>query len=98
MSLRPDDIHSLTDFKRRTNDHIKKLARSGRPRVLTINGRARLVVQDAAAYQKLLDAVDEAEAIAGIQRGLDAVKEGRVMPLREAIESLKIRSRLRRSA
>ena len=31
MNIQPDDVHSLTDFKRHTDAHIKKLARSGRP-------------------------------------------------------------------
>jgi hypothetical protein len=39
--------------------------------VLTIDGKAELVVQDAEAYQALLDRV---EAIEGIQRGLADVK------------------------
>jgi hypothetical protein len=42
--------------------------------VRTINGKAELVVQDAEAYQALLDRV---EAIEGIQRGLADVKAGR---------------------
>jgi hypothetical protein len=33
---------------------------SGRREVLTINGKAELVVQDAAAYQRLLEAVERA--------------------------------------
>jgi len=97
MSLHPDDIFSLTDFKRRTSDHLRKLSKTGRARVLTINGRAKVVVQDAAAYQKLLQAVERAEAIAGIQRGLDDVAAGRVRPAREALQSLR-RNRARRSA
>ena len=55
----------------------------GHPLVLAINGRAEIVVQDAAAYQKLLDRVDELEALEGIQRGLADIAAGRVTPLRE---------------
>ena len=51
-----EDIHSMTDFKRRTSDFVARLKETGRPVVLTTNGRAEVVVQDAAAYQKLLDA------------------------------------------
>ena len=53
------------------------------PVVLTINGKAELVVQDALSYQKLLDGVDELEAIEGIKRGLVDVEAGRVAPLRQ---------------
>jgi prevent-host-death family protein len=77
------DIHSLSDFKRKTSEFLDRMRDSGHPVVLTINGKAELVVQDAASYQKLLDRVDEREALAGIKRGLADVKAGRVTPLKE---------------
>ena len=40
--------------------------------MLTINGKAALVVQDASAYQSMLEMIDRAEAIAGIQKDIDA--------------------------
>jgi predicted transcriptional regulator len=51
--------------------------------VLTINGKAELVVQDATSYQKLLDRVDEIEALEGIKRGLADVEAGRLTPLKK---------------
>lgn len=77
------DIHSLSDFKRKTSEFLDRMRDSGHPVVLTINGRAELVVQDAASYQKLLDRVDEREALAGIKHGLADVKAGRVTPLKQ---------------
>lgn len=98
MRMKPDDVHSLSDFKRNTTGHLRQLARTGRARLLTVNGRAKVIIQDAEAYQKLLDAVDRAEAIAGIQRGLDDVKAGRVMPARAAFESIRRKPKLRKIA
>ena len=40
------DIHSLSDFQRNTKEHLQRLKRSGRPEVLTVNGKAEVVVQD----------------------------------------------------
>jgi prevent-host-death family protein len=77
------DIHSLSDFKRRTSEFLEKMRGNGHPVALTINGRAELVVQDAASYQKLLDRMDELETLEGIKRGLVDVEAGRVTPLRE---------------
>lgn len=77
-----NDIHSMSAFKRNTSEFLQQIRKSGHPLVLTINGKARVVVQDAAAYQKLLDRVDELEAIDGIKRGLTDVEAGRVTPLR----------------
>lgn len=45
-----NDIRSLSDFKRNTVALLDRLRESGHPLVLTINGKAELVVQDAAAY------------------------------------------------
>jgi prevent-host-death family protein len=77
------DIHSLSDFKRNTSEFLEQMRGTGHPVVLTINGKAELVVQDAASYQKLLDRVDELEALEGIKRGLADVAAGRVTPLRQ---------------
>ena len=71
--IKLDDIHSLTEFQRDAKTHVKHLKKTGRPAVLTINGKAALVVQDAAAYQAMLDRV---EAIEGIQKGLDSANRG----------------------
>ncbi len=38
--------------------------------VLTINGKAELVVQDAASYQQLLNKIAELKAIVGVKQEL----------------------------
>jgi PHD/YefM family antitoxin component YafN of YafNO toxin-antitoxin module len=86
-----EDIRSLSDFKRDTTAALEHLRKSHRPMVLTVNGRAEMVVQDAASYQATLDALERAEANAGIRRGLQAMAEGRTRPAREVIASLKSR-------
>jgi PHD/YefM family antitoxin component YafN of YafNO toxin-antitoxin module len=83
------DIYSLTDFQRRTREHIDRLKETRRPEVLTVNGKAEVVVQDAEAYQALLDKVDEAEAIIGIQRGLESMRRGEGKPLHQVIAEIK---------
>ena len=70
------DIHSLTDFKRHTPEFLKQLKATGEPVVLTVNGKAEVVVQDAASYQKLLEARERMETIAGIRRGLKCIERG----------------------
>ena len=61
--IRVQEIASLTDFHRNSRTHCLRLKRSGRPALLTINGKAELVVQDAAAYQRLLSAVERANRV-----------------------------------
>lgn len=84
-----DNIHSLSDFQRKTKEYLERLERTGQPEVLTVNGEARFVVQDAQSYQKLLDELDRAQAIAGIRRGLESVAAGRTQPMDEAFEEIR---------
>src|SRR5260221_12666187 len=75
------DIHSLTDFKRKTSQLVGQLKTTRRPLVLTVNGKAELVVQDVASYQQVLDLMDRAEAVEGIHRGLDQMHRGKGRPV-----------------
>lgn len=75
--VRVDDIYALTDFQRHAKEHVARLQQTGRPEILIVNGEAALVVQDAAAYQKLLDRLDRLEAIAGLRQGLEAMHRGK---------------------
>ena len=57
--IRPQDIRSLTDFARNARAHLDRLRRTGRPELLTVNGKAEVVVQNAAAYQRLIESLDK---------------------------------------
>lgn len=74
------DIQSLSTFKRDTAKVVRQLKRTGEPVVLTVNGKAQLVVQDAESYQRLLDAKERMEAIEGIKRGLESMKRNEGKP------------------
>jgi len=64
--------------------------------VLTINGKAEMVVQDAEAYQKTMDLIERMEANEGIRKGLEAVKRGESRPAKEVISEIKKNRALRR--
>src|SRR5215203_2235645 len=82
------DIRSLSDLQRNAKSHIKRLKKTGRPQVLTVNGQAEVVVQHAASYQKLLEELEHAQASAGICRGLESMKRGEGRSMRQALEEL----------
>jgi prevent-host-death family protein len=84
-----EDIHPLTDFKRRTSDFMNQMKQTRRPVVLTVNGKAELVVQDAAGYQEILDRLAHFEAVAAIRVGIAAAAEGRAKPARQALADLR---------
>jgi len=83
------DIQSLTTFRRRSGDFMKQLKKSKRPVVLTVKGKAAAIVQDAEAYQRLLDVAARADAQEGIRQGLDDVAHGRTRPVRKAFDEIR---------
>lgn len=84
-------IDSLTNFKRQTSQYLEQLHESGEPVVLTVNGKAQVVVQDAVAYQRLVERAalaEREETIAAIREGLADVEAGRTKPARAALRTL----------
>lgn len=68
------DIQSLSTFKRDTAKIVRQLKKTGQPVILRVNGKAELVVQYAASYQKLLEAQHKMETISGMKRGLESME------------------------
>lgn len=85
------DIYSLTEFQRNAREHIQRLRRTRRPAVLTVNGKAEVVVQDAESYQELLDRMEQMETLLAIQEGLASIDRGEGRPAREVIEAIRAR-------
>jgi prevent-host-death family protein len=50
-----DNIQSLTDFKRNASNYVDRIRETKSTLVLTVNGKAAVVVQDATAFQALAD-------------------------------------------
>ena len=83
------DIQSLTTFRRRSGDFMKQLKKSKRPVVLTVKGKAAAIVQDAEAYQRLLDIAARADSEEGIRQGLDDVAHERTRPAKEVFDDIR---------
>jgi prevent-host-death family protein len=80
------DIQAMTTFRRNPAKFMKHLKKTKKPLVLTVNGKAEAVVQDAEAYQRLLDIAAQADAPEGIRQGMADLKKGRARPARKALE------------
>lgn len=89
--IQPSDIHTLTDFKRNSTTHIEQLESTGRPQVLTVEGRPKVVVLGVEAYERLAELADRTDAIEGIRRGLADVADGRDMSLDEFANAMRAR-------
>jgi hypothetical protein len=85
------DIQSLTDFQRKSRATIARLKKTGRPAVLTVNGQAEVVIQDAASYQRLVARAAEADKLMELKRSIAEYRGGRVRDLGDALDELEDR-------
>jgi prevent-host-death family protein len=65
------DIHTVTEFSRKPAEHIKRLADSKRPEILTVNGKAAVVIQDAESYERMAELAEYAESIQTVRKALN---------------------------
>lgn len=83
------DINSLSNFKRHTSDFMRRMKKTRHPLVLTVNGKAELVVQDAESYQELLEAAEYRETLAALKEALADVESGNTVPIEEAFTEIR---------
>lgn len=83
------EVRSVTEFQRNIKDYVGRLKEKKTPLILTVNGRAELVVQDAESYQLILERLERAETVAAINRGMEQAKHGEGIQLNEAEERLR---------
>jgi len=83
------DIQPMTTFRRNPGEFMRRLKKTKRPIVLTVNGKAEAVVQDAEAYQHLLDIAAQADAAEGIRQGVEDAEKGRTRSAREVFDEIR---------
>jgi len=83
------DIQSLSNFKRNTPEFLRQLKETGHPVVLTINGKAELVVQDAASYQKLTERAERTERWEALRESIADMRAGRVTPVEDMLAEMR---------
>ena len=88
MSPTIHESDTLGNFTADPARFLEKLRQKGEPLLLTVEGQAGVVVQDAASYQRIQEALDKLETLAAVKEGLLDVAAGRTRPMREALEEL----------
>ena len=83
------DIRTLSEFKRNTTRLLRQLRKTGEPIILTLNGKAEVVMVNARAFQKLQQALHRWETVEGIREGLEDMRAGRTISLKDAREEVK---------
>jgi len=89
----PKTIRSLTEFQRSTKSALQRLRKTGQPEVLTVNGRAAVVVQDAAAYFRRIEALERGYEIEAVRVGIEQMDAGKGIPLEQVTARLRARFR-----
>lgn len=83
------DIDSLSHFKRNTSAFLRQLRETGQPVVLTLNGKAELVVQDVKSYQKLVNLVERLEDLEVTRRSIAETEAGETVPAEEVLAEMR---------
>ena len=81
-----EDIQSVTDLKRNTRRILDQIHQTGRPVVLTVNGRADAVLMNAKTYEVYLTAVNLARKLVTAEKDVTA---NRVRPARAFLKEFK---------
>jgi prevent-host-death family protein len=90
------DMNSLSNFKRNTSEFIRQLKETGQSIVLTINGKAELVVQDTASYEKLIELAEHAHESDMTRRAVSEMKAGQGRPVGEMFAEMQNSARMGR--
>ena len=83
------DIQPLTTFRNNSVKMLKQLKRTGRPIVLTVNGKAEATVLSAIEYQRLMDIAADADEREGVRQGDADVAAGRTRPAEEVFAEMR---------
>ena len=81
-----DDIRSVTELKRKTREILDQVRQTGRPVVLTVNGKADAVLMDARTFEKHLSASNAARLLAPAE---EDVRAGRTRSMRTFLREFK---------
>jgi PHD/YefM family antitoxin component YafN of YafNO toxin-antitoxin module len=84
------DTYSLTDFKQNAKEHLVRLRATGRPEVLTVNGKAEAVVMTPETYDRLLD-VALGDVKTKVADGLRQARAGQLIDGDEALRARRAR-------
>ncbi|MBI5204158.1 MAG: type II toxin-antitoxin system Phd/YefM family antitoxin [Nitrospirae bacterium] len=81
-----EDIKTVSDLKTNTGDIFKQLHRTGRPIIVTVNGKPDAVLIDVGVFEKKLKALNMSALIAVAETD---VRERRTRPAREFLKELR---------
>jgi PHD/YefM family antitoxin component YafN of YafNO toxin-antitoxin module len=87
--IKTSGIDSLTNFQKNARMFTTRLEETKEPLVLTVNGKAKLVIQDAEAYQEMLDELERSRFIEAVRVGLREADQGLGRPAEAVFAEMK---------
>ncbi len=81
-----EDIKTVSDLKKNTNEIFKHMHDSGRPVIVTVNGKPDAILMDVDVFEKKLKALNLGLLLAPAEKD---VKEGRTKDARIFLKELK---------
>ena len=57
------EVRSVAEFQKNMEQYVSSLKENRTPLLLTVDGHAEIVVQDAESYQRLVEHLERAEAV-----------------------------------
>ena len=85
------DTQPLAALRENPAELLHQLKTTRRPITLTVDGQPAAILQDPAAYQRLLELAAEADEDQAIQRGLEDMHAGRTRPLDEVFDEMRVK-------
>jgi prevent-host-death family protein len=83
------DIQPLTTFRNNSARMLQQLKKTGRPIVLTVNGKAEATILSAIEYQRLQDIAADADEREGVRQGDEDIAAGRTRPAEEVFAEMR---------
>lgn len=83
-----EDIQPLTTFRNNAAAFLQAIKKNHRPIVLTVNGKAAAVLQDAHEYQRMRDLAERADFHETIKQRKAEARQGQTMPAEEFFKTL----------
>lgn len=91
------DIQSLSVFKQNASKIVKEIQETKEPVVLTVNGKAAVVVQDAESYQRLIDSIEYNQTVVVLRERMEDLKNSDEWPTaKEAFDGIRLKYGIKR--
>ena len=81
-----EDIKTVSDLKKKTNEIFKQLHNTGRPIVVTVNGKPNAILMDVDFFEKKMKALNLGLLLAQAEKD---VKDGRTKDARIFLKEIK---------